>query len=89
MIDRELDVNRAQRAAAILNDPIWVEAYERLRQEIFSAWETSPARDVEGREVLALSVKLLAQLRAHMESLMDSGEMASVELSRRGLSASP
>lgn len=88
MTDLEQDVQRAHRAAAIIYDPLWVEAYETLHTELMDAWQTSPARDVDGRETLWLSVKLLAQLKAHMTSLIESGQMAEIELSRRGVSAS-
>ena len=84
-MDLENDIIRAEEAARIINHPLYVEAYDKLKQELEQAWINSPSRDVEGRETLWLSLKLLAQTRTHLESLIASGRMAQIELSRRGL----
>ncbi len=83
----EEEVARAERARLILADPLYNESFDIVHQEFLSAWQDSPSRDTEGREVLWLSLKLLKQVRAHLESVMTSGVMASETLSRRGMSA--
>lgn len=82
--DLDEEISRAEQAAMILNHPIYVEAFEKLEKEVLDAWISSPSRDAEGRESLWLSLKLLRQTRAHMESLVTTGRMADVQLSRRG-----
>lgn len=79
---------RGERAAHLLSDPLIAEAFTTIEQELMQAWQTSPARDVSGRETLWLSVKLLNQVKAHLHSVVETGQLASIDLSRRGLSAS-
>ena len=81
----EEEIRRAEQAAMIINHPLYAEAFNTLEERLLEAWKTSPARDAEGRESLWLSVKILNQTRAHLSSLIETGKMADVELSRRGV----
>lgn len=80
----EDDMIRAERARLLLAEPLLIEAFETISQELTQAWQNSPARDVDGRETLWLSLKLLTQVQQHLISVMESGKMAQVELARRG-----
>lgn len=83
----EQDVQRGERARLLLADPILTEAFDTIHQGFLDAWQTSPARDVDGRETLWLSLKLLGQVKQHLISVAESGQMAAIDLSRRGTSA--
>lgn len=85
MLDLEDESTRGDHAARLLSDPLLNEAFDKLQARFSEAWINSPSRDVEGREVLWLSTKLLAQIKTHLITLVESGQMAEVELSRRGL----
>ena len=85
MSDLETDSARADHASRLLNDELLNEAFETLHARFNEAWISSPSRDVEGREVLWLSQKLLTQIRAHLISVLETGQMAEIEMSRRGL----
>jgi hypothetical protein len=78
---------RGERARLLLADELYNEAFDTLKQELMTAWQDSPARDASGRETLWLSVKLLGQLRQHIQSVMETGALANLDLSRRGVSA--
>lgn len=85
----EKEVQRGHQAQAILDDPLYIEAFETVRSEIETQWRNSPARDAEGREKLWLSSKILDRLEQHLKSVMDSGKMAKATLAQRiGRSAS-
>jgi FMN-dependent NADH-azoreductase len=83
----EDEVRRAHDAQALITHPLLAEAFDTVETEFLSAWRDSPARDTEGREVLWHSLKLLAQIRQHLVSVIETGQMAREDLSRRGLSA--
>lgn len=85
MNDLEDESARGEHAARLLADTLLNEAFDTLHERLQESWINSPARDVEGREVLWLSQKLLTQVKAHLFSLVETGQMASIELSRRGL----
>lgn len=85
----EDEVMRGEQAAMLLNHPLLIEARETIESELMNAWQTSPARDVEGRETLWLSVKLLQQVFQHLKSTLETGQLAAEGLARRGVSAAP
>lgn len=79
----ENEVLRGERARQLLEEPLLVEAFALIEQEYTHAWQTSPARDIEGREKLYLSLKNLAKVRGHLLQVMDSGKMAKATLAQR------
>lgn len=83
MTTRDEEVRRAERARAILDDPLVREARERLKVEILSAWEASPARDTEARETLWHLLKLSERLFGHLDALVMTGRLAAGELAKQ------
>lgn len=71
---------RGQRAAELMEDPLMVEAFTILQERFQTEWVNSPARDTEGRERLWLMQKLLTNLKGHIEEIMRTGQMASIQL---------
>ena len=69
-------MDREARAKNLLNDPLYKEAFEKLEEEINNTWYNSSVKDVESREQLWLSLRLLERLRLHLTSIVESGEMA-------------
>ena len=69
-------MDREARAKNLLNDPLYKEAFEKLEEEINNTWYNSSVKDVESREQLWLSLRLLERLRLHLTSIFESGEMA-------------
>jgi|TARA_R100001463_G_scaffold35555_1_gene77265 hypothetical protein len=69
-------VDREAKARNLLNDPLYKEAFEKLEEEINNTWYNSSVKDVESREQLWLSLRLLERLRLHLTSIVESGEMA-------------
>ena len=88
-MDLENEMMRAEEAAQLVNHPLFVESFEKLNKELYDAWIQSPSKDVAGRESLWLSMKLLNQTRQHLVSMIETGKMAEVQLSRSGLSSGP
>jgi hypothetical protein len=69
-------MDREARAKNLLNDSLYTEAFEKLEEEINNTWYNSSVKDVESREQLWLSLRLLERLRLHLTSIVESGEMA-------------
>jgi|TARA_Y100000034_G_scaffold130997_2_gene190769 hypothetical protein len=70
-----LDNEQRERAAKrILEDPVFQEAWEALRQEFLDSWENSQTQDTEARENLWLGLKILSRLKTHFESILTTGE---------------
>lgn len=75
----EEEILRARQAQEIIDHPLYQEAFNKLQAELMQEWQSSAARDTEGREKLWLMLKLLGRTRAHLESAMQTGKLAAVE----------
>ena len=71
-----VDEERLVRARGLLNNELFVESFETLEQNIKDSWFNTSVRDSEAREHLWLSLRLLGQLRLHLTSILETGEMA-------------
>ena len=67
---------RLRRAEALVNDELLNEAFETLRTELMDRWENSASTEVEARESIWLGLQLLARVRRHIHSIIETGEMA-------------
>ena len=67
---------RLQRAKALINDELLTEAFDTLRTELMDRWENSTSNEVEARESIWLGLQLLARVRRHIHSIIETGEMA-------------
>lgn len=79
----ETEILRGERARQLLDDPLLQEAFALIEQEYQKAWQESPARDVEARELLYLSLKNLAKVKGHLVQVMESGMLAKATLAQR------
>ena len=66
---------RSNAAARILDDKVFIEAWDLIRKEILIGWEHSSDQDIQTREELWLSLKLLSRLKSHFESIVTTGKM--------------
>ena len=71
-----VDEERLVRARGLLNNELFVEAFDTLEQNIKDTWLNTSVRDSEAREHLWLSLRLLGQIRLHLTSILETGEMA-------------
>lgn len=78
------DVDRGLRAAALLENKLLQGAFEALDLEYLTAWKTSQARDVEGREKLFLAIHVLGRVKAHLETMVRDGHIAKATINELG-----
>lgn len=80
MTDTELDLRRviaqAERARALIEDPLLVGAFDRLHDRLLAAWLNSPADAPELRERLWHHIQALAEVRAELNTVLNDGVMA-------------
>lgn len=79
-MDIENRINRGSRAKEVLENEVYQETFDTLEQEIMTQWAESPARDQEGREKLFLMLGLTKRLKGILQSTMETGKLAEVEL---------
>lgn len=73
-------IYEADRAKEVLENEAFIQAFTDMEQELIEQWKTSPARDEEGRQKLWLMLKLLEKLKLTLQSSLDSGKLARIEL---------
>jgi hypothetical protein len=66
---------RADRAAKIINDPLFNESFEIVKKAVFASIETSPVRDTEGREHLFKMLKALNDAKGYLEQAIQDGKV--------------
>jgi hypothetical protein len=74
------ELYKATRAKEVIENEVYIEAFEAIKKELHEQWISSPARDAEGREKLWLMQALLNKLKLALESVMAGGEVAKANL---------
>ncbi len=83
MMTPDEELARGARAARLLSDPIFDDAFKVVEQAIMDLWAQSPIRDLEGQQLLRLELKLLGDVRAVLESAVADAKHVKAELELR------
>ena len=67
---------REEHAKRLLNDPLFVEAFELLEKNLLNSWSSSGVNEIDTREQIWLSLRLLERIRLHLTSIIETGDMA-------------
>ena len=81
----EDELKRGEQARQIVENEIYVQSWQQVRDGILSAWESSPIRDKEGQHELKLMLKLLTDVRRNIETVMQTGQMAKIQIERESV----
>jgi hypothetical protein len=79
----EEQIARANRAAAIVNDPVFKESMAAMQKEIVDTWAASPARDRDGKEWLWNFYQVSLKFEEQLKSIMNTGKIALDALQQR------
>lgn len=72
-----------QQAKDLLDNVAFIAAFEATEKEVIDQWTNSPARDQEGREKLWQYLMLLRKVRANLQTTLETGKLAQLELSHK------
>tara|TARA_R100001443_G_scaffold27140_3_gene40441 strand:- start:18332 stop:18574 length:243 start_codon:yes stop_codon:yes gene_type:complete len=67
---------REENAKRLLNDGLFIEAFETLEKNLLNSWNSSGVSEIEAREQIWLSLRLLERIRLHITSIVETGDMA-------------
>lgn len=67
-------LERAEKVQRLLKDPEIVAAFDNCKQAIFQKIEQTPIRDAEGLTQLRLCLKLLNDVKANLENVLNEGK---------------
>ena len=74
------EVRRGEQARSLLENPLYIEAKEIVRQGIIDKWIECPVRDLEGQHSLKLMLKLYSDMVGYVEQVLQTGKLASIQL---------
>jgi len=76
----EQRVYDGDRAREVLENEVFQQVFADLATEITEQWKKSPARDEAGRHELWLMQSLLSKLQAMLQTTLDTGKLARLDL---------
>ena len=71
-------MNREAEAKRLLENELFVEAFDTLEKELLLSSSRTGANDVSQRESCWLATRLLERIKAHITSIVETGHMAKV-----------
>jgi hypothetical protein len=76
------DLDRANKAKVILDNPLYQDAYDKCRLAIIDRIERCKLADTVEAEKLRMCLKLLKDVRSNMVVALNSGKVAEFEIQR-------
>ena len=67
---------REEHARRLLSDKLFNESFSMLEKNLLDSWSSSGVGEVEAREQIWLSLRLLERIRLHLTSIVETGDMA-------------
>ena len=69
-------MNREEEAKRLLQNELFVEAFDTLEKELLLSWSRTGSADVSQRESCWLATRLLERIKSHITSIVETGHMA-------------
>jgi len=66
---------RIEEARRLLNNELFVESIQGLKDQLQHEWSVTDAHDIEGREQIWLELKLVDRLVGHLTSIFEEGQI--------------
>ena len=77
------EMERSRQAQELMEHPLFREAMDTYKARLAQEWESSPARDIEGRERIWLMSKVAGAVEKHLLAIMTTGQLASLQMEQR------
>jgi len=69
------EIKRSQQAKDILENPIFIEAVQKVRTELHNEWLNSEPKDSEQRENIFVMRRMLEVVLMQIQSVMETGKI--------------
>ena len=80
MVDKTLEeVKRGEQASHILENPIYVEAINKVRESLIASMANSPLGDEKTHNKLVIALQLLNQINKQLTDVMQTGKLAAIQ----------
>jgi hypothetical protein len=79
-MDNQLtEVKRGEQAAQILENPLFKESVDKVREGIIKSMATSALGDSETHNRLVIALQLLNQIEKQLSDVMTTGKLAAIQ----------
>lgn len=83
MVDKTLEeVKRGEQAAQILDNPIYQEALQKVKDSLIASMANSPLGDEKTHNRLVIALQLLNQINKQLTDVMQTGKLAAIQTDR-------
>lgn len=83
MVDKSLEeVKRGEQAAVILENPIYQEALQKVKDSLIASMANSPLGDEKTHNRLVIALQLLNQINKQLTDVMQTGKLAAIQTDR-------
>jgi|TARA_R100001126_G_C4729309_1_gene103072 exo-beta-1,3-glucanase (GH17 family) len=76
------DMNRGEKAQALLRNEILIETFDFLEKQYHDAWANSSVDQNEAREKVFMMLQNLQTVKQHIESVVITGKLANDQLTK-------
>ena len=81
-MDNQLtEIKRGERAAEVLNNELYIEAFNKVREGIIQSMAVSPLGDAETHNRLVIAMQLLNQIEKSLKDVVQTGKMSAMQTS--------
>jgi len=81
-MDNQLsEIKRGERAAEVLNNELYKEAFVKVRDGIINSMASSPLGDAETHNRLVIAMQLLNQIEKSLKDVITTGKMSAMQTS--------
>jgi hypothetical protein len=81
-IELQKAVNRAQKAASLLDNDLLNEAFKTLEQSYIDFWRMTKPEDSLGREKAFIAINIVGKVKDHLQKVVDNGRLAQADLNK-------
>jgi len=74
------DIKRGEEADRILKNPLFIEAFENVRESIINSMAQSAFGDAQTHNRLVIAMQLLSQIEKRFKDHIATGKMASMKV---------
>tara|TARA_R100000734_G_C3209630_1_gene25263 strand:+ start:182 stop:418 length:237 start_codon:yes stop_codon:yes gene_type:complete len=75
-VNKPTDQQRGEQAKRILEDPLFVEAVQKIRQDLQIEWLNSDLQNTEQRENIFVMRRMLEVVLVQLQSVMETGKLS-------------
>ena len=73
-----LNDERARKANNLLQNELFIESFNVLKEDLMNRWNNSGSAESESRESIWLAMRLLDRIESHIKSIVETGHMTEI-----------